>query len=122
MIGLVVLSILLVLAAIVLVFIAQWKVFEKAGKEGYECLIPIHSTVVKWQIVGKPMWWIFFYLIPYVGAIIFSIWQNNLMAKSFGKGVGFTLGLIFLPMIFWPILGFGDATYQGPSAKEAQQA
>ena len=116
------LYILIGLAAIVMVIIAQWKVFEKAGKKGYESLIPGHSTVVKWQIVGKPMWWFFFYFIPYIGLIVFSIWQNNLMAKSFGKGVGFTIGLILLPFVFWPILGFGDAEYIGPVAKEAQQA
>ena len=38
------------------------------------------------------------------------------MAKSFGKGVGFAIGLILLSPIFIMILGFGDATYQGPAA------
>ena len=39
------------------------------------------------------------------------------MARSFGKGLWFTLGLIFLPFIFWPILGFSDLEYLGPAAK-----
>lgn len=38
------------------------------------------------------------------------------VAKSFGKGTGFALGLIFLAPIFWLILGFGDARYVGPAA------
>ena len=39
----------------------------------------------------------------------------NLLSKSFGKDVGFTLGMIFLSFIFYPILGFGDAEYIGPA-------
>jgi len=41
------------------------------------------------------------------------------LAKSFGKGGGFTAGLILLPFIFLPILGFGSATYQDQSADSA---
>ena len=35
-------------------------------------------------------------------------------AKSFGKGIGYVLGLLLLPFIFYPMLAFGDASYQGP--------
>ena len=42
-------------------------------------------------------------------------WQNfNMISKSFGKDEGFTVGLILLGIVFWPILGFGDARYIGP--------
>ena len=54
-------------------------------------------------------------LIPFVTFIITIILCIDL-AKSFGKGVGFGLGLVFLGIIFFPILGFGSAQYQGPSA------
>jgi hypothetical protein len=60
-------------------------------------------------------------LIPFVG-IIFGIWLINMVSKSFGKDEGYTLGLIFLPFVFWPILGFGDAKYQGPYGDPAQFA
>jgi hypothetical protein len=53
--------------------------------------------------------------IPFVNFIILIILSID-MAKSFGKGVGFGLGLAFLGFIFLPILGFGSAQYQGPSA------
>jgi hypothetical protein len=36
------------------------------------------------------------------------------LAEKFGKGAGFGIGLAFLPFIFYPILGFGSATYVGP--------
>ena len=51
-------------------------------------------------------------LIPFVKFIIAIILLIDL-AKSFGKGVGFGIGLLLLPFIFFPILGFGSAKYQG---------
>ncbi len=94
--------------------IAEWKIFEKAGKPGWAVLIPIYNTIVMLEIVGKPWWWIFLFLIPGIN-FIFAIWMLNLLSKSFGYGVGFTLGLIFLSFIFIPILAFGNAKYIGPA-------
>lgn len=97
----------------------MWKTFEKAGKPGWAAIIPIYNLIILLEIVGKPMIWILWLIIPCVN-IVFSIWLQNLVSKSFGKSEGFTVGLILLPVIFWPILGFGDAKYLGPSAAEAQ--
>jgi len=73
------------------------------------------------QIVGKPWWWLLLMLIPFVN-IVFAIWMVNLLSKSYGHGVGFTVGLIFLSFIFMPILAFGNSKYAGPAGKpkEAQ--
>ena len=98
----------------ILVIVALWKVFEKAGKPGWAAIIPIYNIIVLLEIVGKPLWWIILFLIPLVN-IIFGIWTTNLLSKSFGKNEGFTVGLIFLPFIFYPILGFGSAKYEGPA-------
>ena len=38
------------------------------------------------------------------------------VAKNFGKGAGFGIGLAFLGFIFYPILGFGDAEYNPEAA------
>ncbi len=97
-------------ALAVLVFVALWKVFAKAGKPGWAALIPVYNVIVILEIVGKPIWWIFLYFVPFAN-IVMGIIVANELAKSFGKGVGFTLGLIFLPMVFYPILGFGKAVY-----------
>ena len=99
--------------------VGMWKAFEKAGKPGWAALIPIYNLIVMIEIVGKPMIWILWLLIPCVNWI-FAIWLTNLISKSYGKEEGFTVGLILLPFIFWPILGFGDAKYVGPSAAETQ--
>jgi len=106
---------LLYLVVIVFIVASVWKVFTKAGKPGWACIVPFYSTIVQLEIVGKPWWWLLVMMFVPVVNIVFAIWMTNLLAKSFGKSEGFTIGLIFLPIIFYPILGFGSATYQGPA-------
>jgi hypothetical protein len=65
------------------------------------------------KVGGKPGYWTFLCLIPLVN-YIFVIWLYNMISKSFGKDEGFTAGLVLLGIVFWPILGFGGAKYQGP--------
>jgi len=93
--------------------ISMWKVFTKAGQPGWAAIIPIYNIYIMTKIGGKPGYWTLLCLIPFV-SIIFSIWLINMMSKSFGKDEGFTVGLILLGFIFWPILGFGSARYLGP--------
>ena len=101
------------IAVTVLIVVAMWKIFSKAGQPGWAAIIPIYNLFVWCKIVGRPAWWILLLLICFP---IFYIILCIDLAKSFGKGVGLALGLIFLSVIFLPILGFGSATYQGPSA------
>jgi len=101
------------LAIAIFLIAAQWKIFQKAEQPGWACIIPIYSTIVLLRVVGKPWWWLLLMLIPLVN-IVFAIWMTNLLSKSFGKDEGFTLGLIFLGFIFYPILGFGSSKYLGP--------
>ena len=104
-------SLIIALGLIALMIISMWKIFEKAGMEGWESIIPIYSTYILTKIVNKPGYWTILMLIPYVN-IVFSIWASNRLSKSFGKSEGFTIGLILLPFIFYPILGLGDAEYK----------
>jgi len=101
-----------------LLIVAMWKVFTKAGQPGWASIIPIYNLYIWCKIVGRPGWWIILLLIPFVNIIIGIILCID-MAKSFGKGVGFGIGLALLGIIFWPILGFGSAQYQGPSVSQA---
>ena len=100
--------------------VAMWKVFTKAGQPGWACIIPIYNLYVWCKIVGRPWWWILLMLIPFVNFIIAIILGID-MAKSFGKGAGFGIGLALLGIIFLPILGFGSAQYQGPAVTAASQ-
>lgn len=103
------------LAIALLMLIATWKVFTKAGKPGWAVIIPFYNAYVFLKIAGKPGWWLILLLVPLLN-VIFGIIATVAFARNFGKGVGFVLGLIFLPFIFYPILAFGDATYLGAEA------
>ena len=103
------------LAFTILMIAAWWKIFTKAGQPGWACIIPIYNLYVWCKIVGRPWWWILLMLIPFVNFIILIILIIDL-AKSFGKGVGFGIGWLLLAVIFFPILSFGSAQYQGPAA------
>lgn len=114
MIGIVIACVLgfLYLGVVVLVIAGMWKTFTKAGQPGWACLIPIYNIYVMTQIAGKPGWFILLYLVPLVNIWAAIVVLHGISTK-FGQGVGFTLGLIFLPFIFYPMLGFGSAQYQG---------
>jgi TRAP-type C4-dicarboxylate transport system permease small subunit len=107
---------LIVIALAILVIIGNWKLYEKAGKPGWASIIPIYNVVVLLEIVGRPIWWIILMLIPCVSLIVAIVVVIDL-AKSFGKDTLYGLGLVFLPFIFFPMLGFSDARYIGPAAK-----
>ncbi|HEY4876366.1 MAG TPA: DUF5684 domain-containing protein [Puia sp.] len=106
------------LAFAVIAIIAQWKIYEKAGQAGWKSIIPIYNAYILLKIVGKPGWWLLLFLIPFVN-IVYAVWTYNMLSKSFGKEEGFTVGLLFLGFIFFPILGFGKAVYQGPFGDKA---
>ena len=101
------------LALVVFIFAAYWKIYEKAGQPGWAAIIPIYNIYIMLKIVGKPGWWLIMMFIPLVN-IIYLIWMINMLSKSFGKDEGFTVGLLLLGFVFYPILGFGDARYLGP--------
>jgi len=104
---------LIYLAVIVLIIAGMWKVFVKAGKPGWACIVPIYNIIVLLEIAGRPIWWIILFFIPIVNLVILILIGID-VAKAFGKGTGFGLGLALLGFIFYPILGFSDATYRGP--------
>jgi len=103
------------LGFMILMIAACWKIFTKAGQPGWASIIPIYNWYILCKIVGRSGWWVILLLIPFINFIIGIILCIDL-AKSFGKGVGFGIGLILLGVIFFPILGFGSAQYQGPAA------
>lgn len=107
---------LIELALLAVILVGFWKVFAKAGQPGWAALIPIYNCYILLKIVGRPVWWLILLLIPLVNIVIAVILSLDL-AKSFGKSTGFAIGLLLLGFIFYPILGFGDATYQGPSVR-----
>lgn len=113
------------LAIGIVCLIAGWKVYAKAGQPGWAVLIPVYNLIVYLRIVGLPWYWVFtplIALIPILGWIAYmawAVWLNHRLSTRFGHGVGFTLGLIFLPFIFWLILAFGSSQYVGEDKAQA---
>ncbi|WP_302162962.1 DUF5684 domain-containing protein [uncultured Fusobacterium sp.] len=98
----------------VLLIIGMWRIFEKAGVAGWKSLIPFYNIyVLITKIINKPWWWFILIFIPGVNVIV-AFLINIALARAFGKGFLFGVGLALLGFIFYLILGFGDIAYQGP--------
>lgn len=117
----------------VLTVIARWMVFIKAGQPGWKSVIPIYSDYISYRIAWTAnMFW--FYLIFYfagnmledssigiiaaagtlcqAATVLIALFYSLNLAKSFGKGTAFAIGLWIFEPLFTLILGFGSAQYQ----------
>ncbi len=126
--------IVVILITVFLFIIPLWKIFTKAGKPGWVAIIPFYNIYVLVQVARLSVYYFILILAPslfmiaeekislivdIVLAIVFGIailvaWciVNYNLAKQFGKGIGYTIGLFFLPFIFYPMLGYGSSVYQ----------
>lgn len=114
--------------------IAMWQVFAKAGEAGWKAIIPFYNTYILYKISwSTSIFWImigcgaagavlgqidstlflFFGGIASFAASVINLMQVHRLSRSFGHGIGFTLGLLFLNPVFILILGFGSSEYQG---------
>jgi len=103
----------LYLGGLLAALVGTWKAFVKAGQPGWAVIVPFYNMVVGARIAGKPGWWWLLMIIPGVNMVVAILWGQS-MARSYGKGSGFGVGLAFLYPIFLAILGFGSAEYIGP--------
>lgn len=101
-----------------LLVIAMWMIFSKANHGGWKSIIPIYNVYTLCKIADGNGWKFLLLIIPIVNIIYYIILMHRL-ARAFGKGVLFTIGLIFLPNIFTLILGFGKSEYIGPRGQKA---
>lgn len=105
---------LIIFALAIVMIIAWWKLFTKAGKPGWAALIPVYNLWVLFEIVGLPGWLSLLMFVPFVGQIgvaILNIVAAVKMPERFGKEPVYAVGLIFLPMVFYPMLAFGKSEY-----------
>lgn len=146
------------IAFFILMIIANWKIFKKAGEPGWKSIIPIYNVYIMFKIVNMKSWFWWLIVINLCASIMFvvdgfnpytmtnaqiqafnygahpmtivalammliaEIWASITYAyrtsKVFGHGLGYTIGLIFLPNIFWLILGFGKSKYNKKNLKK----
>ena len=104
-----------------LLIIATWRLFNKAGQPGWAAIIPFYNTIVSLRIAGKPWWWLLLMFVPLVNVIV-AVALSLSLAKSFGKGTGFGVLTFLFPVICIPILGFGGARYVGPGGQPPYSA
>jgi hypothetical protein len=103
-------AVLILAAPLVATLAGGWKVFTKAGRNGWEVLIPLYDFVVMCEIAGQPAWLVLLLFVPVAGPVLWIVVCMEL-AKSFGRTSLFGLGLAFAPFVFGPILGFGGSVY-----------
>lgn len=105
---------LFMLAFVIAVIAGQWKVFEKAGYEGWKSVIPLYNSYCLCEIVfGNGIYFLGLF-IPVVQGL-FLMFLLYKLCQVFGKDILFFLGMVFLTPIFMVLLGFGDDQYQGPT-------
>ena len=105
----------LIVSAIISIFmlITIWKLFQKAGQPGWAAIIPIYNIVVMFRVIKMDWWHILIMLFVPFAALVYSFIIPFKLAQVFGKSAGFGVLAIFLPIIAYPIMAFGDAQYQG---------
>ena len=107
------------LAISVLLIVAMWKIFQKAGKPGWAAIVPFYNSYVMYEITWGSGWRFLMLLIPFYN-IYFAIKMMVDLAKAFNQGVGFAIGLLLLPFVFNLILAFGGAQYMDGSFANTQ--
>ena len=102
------------LIAYILIAAGAWRVFEKMGREGWEGIIPFYSTFVLFEELYGSGWKILLFLIPFYNIYV-AIKFNIDIAREFNLHGAYGIGLLFLPVVCYPLLGFGDAVYKDGS-------
>ena len=97
----------------VVLIIAMWRLFERSGEPGWNAIVPFYDLYKLFKIAVGNGWLFIMLFIPILRAIAIVVLGLNL-ARAFGKSNGFALGLVFLPVIFIPMLAFSDGKYIGP--------
>jgi hypothetical protein len=101
------------LAVVVLMVVATWIVYVKAGKPGWGSIIPFYNAYLWLKIAGMSGWLLILLFIPIANLVVYIVTCVK-VAGCFGKGGGYAVGMILLPIVFIPILAFGEAVYSAP--------
>ncbi len=112
--GIMLVYMVVVLVIGVISLVGLWKIFVKAGKPGWGAIIPFYNMYCLFEMSFGTGWLFLACFVPCVNVVITIIMWIKL-AQAFGKGAGYGIGILFVPFVFLPMLGFSDAQYVGPS-------
>lgn len=115
----------LIVAIAVVTIIAQWKMFQKAGRPGWAAIVPFYNGWVLYEIVWGKGWWFFAWagimivanMIPFIGwllSLACSLIFGISVAKAYGQPWAFGIGIMCVPFVFYLMLAFGKAQYIKP--------
>jgi len=119
-VGLIAVGCLIALTFLILQIIGMAKTFKKAKQPTWAAIVPFYNLFISFKLTGLELWWfvvlaLSFICIPWPAGYVLFGFFNYKLAKSFGKNVGFAIGLTLLPPIFWMILGCSsEIKYKGP--------
>lgn len=95
----------------ILLMISMYKIYRKAGRNGWEAFLPVYNIIVLLQIVELPLWYIVLFFIPIVN--IYAVFKVFIeLAHKFGKTTIFGIASVFFSVICMPILAFGSSQYE----------
>ena len=94
----------------ILIAAGAWRIFEKMGREGWEGIIPFYNLYVLFDELYGSGWKMLLLLIP-IYNIYVAVKFNIDLSHAFHLHGAYAIGLLFLPVVFYPVLGFGDAVY-----------
>lgn len=122
--GLVAIFIIIFALAIgIFMIVCQWKIFKKAGKNGWEAIIPFYSTWVEVEIAGLNWWWFLIVIGPTLisvlgipvlsplaslAALLGTIAVDYNICKKMHQETGFLILLILVPIVARPMMAFSD--------------
>jgi hypothetical protein len=99
----------------ILMIVAVWRIFVKAGEAGWKSIIPFYSSYILFKIAGRNGLWFLALFVPFVNIFVLLMLAIDL-AKHFGKSTLFgVVALWIFSVIGFLILGYGDAEYVGPA-------
>ena len=113
-------GLIIIISFLIFYLVVLWKFAVKAGKPGWASIVPFYNSWVLFEIGDVPGPYIFFAFIPFVGSIIFLVFEIKALlkiAEKFGKSTGFGVLSIFFPFITFLILGFSDCEYNGSTTE-----
>ena len=110
--------VLIYIIVAIILYASLWIIYTKANQPGWSAIIPVYDIYIWTQVVNRPWWWTILFFIPPITIIVYIIMLNDL-SNRFGQNAWFTLGLLFLPIIFLPVLAFGEYEFDRTDSNSA---
>ncbi len=110
---------LLIVVAIYSVIVTGF-IFKKINKSPYWTLVPVYRDIIHLKICNFSPWLLLLVFIPIIGWLALAsiaIISRFELAKSFGHGFFFGLGLLVLPIVFRSYIAFSKDHYVGENFK-----